>query len=159
MPENGCGACPPGHDRFTGAGRLDVAASLGLLATEVPPADQFEPNDEAGTRAYPLFGSRRVVDATLDYWNDRDDVYRVYLRTGERLVGTGTSDSVRPTISLWRPGTVTLDTSSVPSRRLAVRQAGTSLVFRAHAAGWYVLDVRLTRPGTGAYRLVVAKTH
>ena len=29
-----------------------------------------------------------MVEATIDYWNDRDDVYRVYLQAGEQLTAT-----------------------------------------------------------------------
>ena len=87
-PANGCFACTVGHDRFTGSGRLDQTAAIELLAAGAPPRDRYEPNDGAGSSAYPLFGARRDIAATLDYWNDRDDVYRVYLRAGERLDAT-----------------------------------------------------------------------
>lgn len=159
-PANGCGACAIGRDSFTGAGRLDQVAALDLLGTGEPPRDQYEPNDEGGASAYPLFGPRRQVDATLDYWNDRDDVYRVYLRAGDRLVATaGASTSVRPALALWRPGTQTIDEASVPVRRLAARPPGATLSYRARATGWYVLHVRLTRPGAGPYRLALSKSH
>ena len=96
-PANGCFACTVGHDRFTGSGKLDQVAALELLAAGAPPRDRYEPNDGAGTGAYPLFGARREFAATLDYWNDRDDVYRIYLRAGERLAATavGTAQSSR----------------------------------------------------------------
>ena len=82
-------------------------------------ADRYEPNDGAGTDAYPLFGARRDIAATLDYWNDRDDVYRVYLRAGERLAATPVAGTtVKPALSLWRPGTSTIDQAPVSSRRL-----------------------------------------
>ena len=87
-PANGCFACTVGHDRFTGSGRLDQTAAIELLAAGAPPRDRYEPNDGAGASAYPLFGAQRDIAATLDYWNDRDDVYRVYLRAGERLDAT-----------------------------------------------------------------------
>ena len=87
-PANGCGACAIGRDRFTGAGRLDQTAAIDLLRVGKPPRDRFEPNDDGGPSAYSLYGQPPHVEATLDYWNDRDDVYRVYLRTGERLIAT-----------------------------------------------------------------------
>jgi hypothetical protein len=159
VPATGCGACPGGRDRFTGAGRLDQVAALELLATEPPALDRYEPNDAGGTSAYPLFGPHRLIDATLDYWNDRDDVYRVYLRTGERLVATGAaSTSLRPTLGLWRPGTERVDAASAPVRRLAERPAGATLSYRALTSGWYVLHVRLTTATTGRYRLDVSKS-
>jgi len=157
-PASGCGACAIGRDRFTGAGRLDQVAALDLLGTGAPPRDRYEPNDDGGANAYPLFGSRRQVDATLDYWNDRDDVYRVYLRAGERLVvSVGASTPVRPALALWRPGTETVDSASAPVRRLAVLPAGAPLRYRPRATGWYLLHVRVMHPGGGPYRLRVAK--
>jgi hypothetical protein len=158
-PTNGCGACSPGRDRFTGAGRLDQTAALELLAAEgPPPPDRFEPNDDAARGSYPLYGPRRAFDATIDHWNDRDDVYRVYVRAGERLTArVERAGSARPVVSLWRPGTVAVDQPSARAWRLLERPAGATLAFRAPTAGWYVLAVRMTRPGGGPYRLSVAK--
>jgi hypothetical protein len=159
VPANGCGACAIGRDRFTGRGRLDQTAALVLLGQGAPPRDRFEPNDSGGASAYPLFGSRRQIDATLDYWNDRDDVYRVYLRAGSRLtVSDQTATVVRPALALWRPGTLTVDAASARVRRLATRPPGATLGYRALVTGWYVLHVRLTRPGAGPYRLAVTKS-
>jgi hypothetical protein len=158
-PANGCGACAIGRDRFTGAGRLDQTAALDLLGTGEPPSDEYEPNDGGGASAYPLFGPHRQVEATLDYWNDRDDVYRVYVRTGDRLVATvGAFTSVRPALALWRPGTQTVDAASAPVRRLASRPPGATLSYRARATGWYILHVRVTRPGVGPYQLALSKS-
>jgi serine protease len=158
VPANGCGICLPGRDRFTGAGRLDQTAAHDLLAAGAPPRDSYEPNDSGGIGAYPLFGPRRTVDATIDYWNDRDDVYRVYLRAGERLrAALGPESEAHPGFSLWKPGTTTVDASAAPTRLLAVRRSGVPLLYRPRAAGWYLLDVRLTRAGGGAYRLLVSK--
>jgi len=159
VPANGCGGCAGGRDRFTGAGRLDQFGALDLLSAGAPPRDRYETNDTAGTGSYPLFGARRDVGATIDYWNDRDDVYRVYLRAGQRLAATWAFDTAtRPALMLWRPGTTAVDEASIPDRRLLARPAGAALSYTASAAGWYILDVRMTRPGGGAYRLLVDKT-
>ncbi|MEO5634762.1 S8 family serine peptidase [Gaiella sp.] len=156
---NGCAVCAPGRDRFTGSGRLDQTGALELLGTGVPAADRFEPNDGAGAGAYPLFGQRRRIDATLDFWNDRDDVYRVYLRVGERLAVTSAAGApVRPALSLWTPGTLAVDAKSAPIRRLSIRPAGGALTHRARVAGWYVLHLRATRAASGAYRVTVTKS-
>jgi serine protease len=158
VPANGCTACTGGRDRFTGAGRLDQAAALELIAAGAPPRDRYEPNDGAGPAAYPLYGVRREVVATVDYWNDRDDVYRVYLRVGQLLTATWGADSTtRPALALWRPGTTAVDAASVPVRRLLARPAGSGLSFTAKVAGWYLLDARTTRAESGPYRLVIAK--
>ena len=99
-----------------------------------------------------------MVEATIDYWNDRDDVYRVYLHAGEQLTATESGTSAAgPSLALWRPGTIAVDAASVRDRRLLSRPAGTSLSFRADAAGWYLLDVRMIARAAGAYRLTVAK--
>jgi len=157
VPANGCGACTPGRDRFTGAGRLDGTGALDLLAAGAPPRDQFEPNDTASS-AYPLFGAKRVVDATIDYWNDRDDVYRVYLRAGERLIAAlAPGGQARPRLSLWKPGTTAIGAGTAVPGLLAVRRPGVSLSYRAEAAGWYLLDLAMTQPGGGSYRLLVSK--
>ena len=158
-PASGCGSCAGGRDRFTGFGRLDQTASLELLSTALPAADRYEPNDGGGAAAYTLFGQRRTVDATLDYWNDRDDVYRVYVRAGERLTVTSAPEvPVRPTLALWRPGTQEIDAKSAPVRLLATRAAGSTLSHRARLTGWYVLQVAATRSVSGAYRLSVSKS-
>ena len=158
VPANGCSVCTPGRDRFTGAGRLDQAAALDLLAAGAPPSDRYEPNDSGGSGSYPLYGVRRVVDATIDHWNDRDDVYRVYLHAGERLVARLDGSVVRPSFSLWSPGTTSVGADSAATRLLAVRQEGAALAYRAGPAGWYLLDLRMMRPAGGAYRLTVTKT-
>jgi hypothetical protein len=154
----GCLVCATGRDRFTGTGRLDQAAALALLEAGIPPSDHYEPNDAGGADAYPLFGPRRQVDATLDYWDDRDDVFRVYLRAGNRLNVAEISEGARPVLALWRPGTESIDAASVRLRRLAVRPPGATLSYRAKAAGWYVLLASLSRPGTAAYRLTISKS-
>lgn len=103
-------------------------------------------------------GPAARIDATVDYYNDRDDVYRVYLRRGERLRTTPAVGTVRPTIALWRPGTEAIDEAAAPVRRLAVRRDGGALRYRATFAGWYLLQVRVTRPGGGAYSITVSKS-
>jgi hypothetical protein len=156
---NGCFVCTVGHDRFTGSGKLDQTAAIELLAVGPPPRDRYEPNDDAGSGAYPLFGARREIAATLDYWNDRDDVYRVFLRAGERLAATAAGETgIKPSLSLWRPGTSAIDQAWAASQRVVARPAGAALSYRAQAAGWYLLDARLVHASRGPYRLTVTKT-
>ena len=158
VPANGCWLCVPGRDRFTGAGRLDQTGALDLLAAGAPPRDRYEPNDSGGPSSYPLYGPSRVVDATIDYWNDRDDVYRVYLRAGERLTAAlSLGGQAQAGFSLWRPGTTAIGSSGAAAGLLAVRRPGVPLLYRAQATGWYLVDLRMTRPGGGSYRLLVSK--
>ena len=96
-PDNGCLVCALGRDRLTGWGRLDATAALDALAEPFSSSDRYEPNDAAGSGAYSLYGEKRRVDATLDYWDDDVDVYRVYLRRGQTPVrSVGRLDRGRP---------------------------------------------------------------
>jgi len=161
LPANGCARCLPGRDALTGWGRLDVTAALAALALPLPAADRHEPNDDAGSRALTLWGAKRVVEATLDFWDDQNDVYRVYLRRGQRLfaalAGTPGTD---PALALWRPGTREIDDLSRQDLRVRLSAAigpNEHFGYRARAAGWYFLHVKLGTPGTGPYRLSVVK--
>ena len=80
-PLTGCTECPVGRDQFTGWGRLDVLAALTLLGdgTALPAPDRYEPNDDAGPSAHALPPLPRTIDASLDYWDDNIDVYRIHL--------------------------------------------------------------------------------
>ncbi len=62
----------PGEDAFT--------STLPL-----PRPDRYEPNDDAGVWAHTLPASQHAVDASLDYWDDNLDVYRVHLYAGQRV--------------------------------------------------------------------------
>src|SRR5207244_8673304 len=84
---SGCGACATGRDALTGWGTLDVASALTRLTSTqpLPRPDRYEPNDDAGPWAHTLTSRQRSVDASLDYWDDNLDVYRVRLARGQRL--------------------------------------------------------------------------
>ena len=64
---NGCRRCPLGRDAYTGWGRLNVAAAVAALAGTLPPADAFEPNDDAGLAARPITGDSGTLQATVDF--------------------------------------------------------------------------------------------
>ena len=82
----GCPNCATQRDPLSGWGRLDVNAALKkLLSAGPPPRDRLEPNDDAGTAAAPLWGTRSRVDATLDFWDDQNDVYAIRLKRGQRV--------------------------------------------------------------------------
>ncbi len=163
-PSTGCATCPAGRDLFTGWGTLDVESALDLLAQgSVPPADHYEPNDNAGPWAHALPPLPQTIEATLDYWDDNLDVYRVYLQKGSRLYARVTpegSGSVR--MSLWAPGTQRVDTLD-GERSLLTRSrvvgAQSRLAYRATRTGTYYLELRLSRPAYDplAYRLAVAR--
>lgn len=162
-PANGCGRCLYLRDSFTGWGRLDVAAALEALAEPLPPADAYEANDDAGERAYRLFfrGASRRLAATLDYWDDQDDVYAVRLRAGQALyAGLKGDRGLDLSLAVWSPETESVD--DLRRQELRVRESSRPgareyLAYRAPAEGWYFLHVKLAAPGGGRYRLTLVK--
>ncbi|HLY86438.1 MAG TPA: S8 family serine peptidase [Gaiellaceae bacterium] len=149
-PATGCPLCPVGRDKFSGWGSLDVAKAVEAVSPGVPlpPSDHFEPNDSV-SQAFRLRGSRPVVGATLDYWDDVVDFYRVKLARGQRLLARVRA---RPTVSLIIRGS---------SRRLAQTASpgqNEHLSIRARRTGWYYVEVRIARPGAGRYTLRLNKT-
>ncbi|MEP6893096.1 MAG: S8 family serine peptidase, partial [Gaiellaceae bacterium] len=102
---NGCRQCPTGRDAFTGWGRLDVAAAIAALSSPLPQTDSLEPNDGAGTHAATLWGRSRAVSATVDFWDDPVDVYRVSLRRNQKLYAViSTPKTSAAILELWAPG-------------------------------------------------------
>ena len=105
-----------------------------------------------------------TIEATLDYWDDNLDVYRVYLQKGRTLfarvtpVGGGTA---RTSMSVWAPGTLRVD--GLDAQRSLVAQSRmvgvqSRVAYRATRTGTYYLELRLGRPMRNplAYRLAVA---
>jgi subtilisin family serine protease len=157
-PANGCADCGPGPDSLSGFGRLDVGAALDALQSPVPDADRFEPNDDAGGEAAIVY-QRMSATATLDWWDDPNDVYRIHLVRGQRLSVLVSSEKVDPSIVLWKPGLHQLDDARSDLRaKRSIHPAGTPerIHFRAHRTAWYTLQVRLARPGFGPYRIHLA---
>jgi subtilisin family serine protease len=163
-PATGCAICLPGRDRFTGWGALDINAALSqLLNGPLPTPDRYEPNDDAGPWAHALPPLPRPIDATLDYWDDNIDVYRVHLTKGHRLFARVTPDlrgSVR--MALWAPGTARVEGLDAQDARLEQSRqvAGqTRLAYRAVQTGTYYLELKLVRKNTDpvAYRLALSR--
>jgi hypothetical protein len=155
---NGCAACPIGRDKYSGWGRLDVTKAVQALNSPLPPVDRLEPNDKV-SQARKLWGKRPGLDATLDYWDDRVDVYRVKLARGERLRARAAAQWPHASVglSLWRPGT-----ESVFRKRGAVARSphpGTTqhLSYRARRGGWYYVEL-ITGHGGGRYALHLTKS-
>jgi subtilisin family serine protease len=160
---NGCRKCPLLRDALSGWGRLDVASAVGVALNGVlPVADRDETNDEAGAQAWRLNGSARKMSATIDFWDDQVDVYKVYVRRGQRLyVSTTGPAHTDMNLQLWRPGTLRVDgVSAQLSRRVAKSSVPGPAVRLAHTAalsGWYYLEVKISTPGFGPYTLSYAK--
>jgi len=160
---NGCIKCGLLRDPLSGWGRLDVAKAIEALAGPLPTADQYETNDDAGTQARTLWGKHYSFTATLDYYDDQVDVYRVALSGGERLTAslTGAWPGANVNLLLWRPGTSRVDDLRSQSRRVAqsILPGSTQHVaFKAPGRGWYYLEVKVTSPGSGPYTLTFNKT-
>lgn len=159
---SGCFECAPGRDAVSGWGRLDVAAAIGALALPLPARDYFEANDEAGPRAHPLSGDTRQIRATVDFWDDQDDVYAIRLKKGQPVyIGlVGPSAGADVSLAFWLPGARSIDTArdlrfrAKVSARTGARQY---LSYRAKAAGSYFVQVRMSSPGLARYRLTVIK--
>ena len=158
---NGCAACPLGRDRLTGWGRLDVTSALQQLDGIVPARDRYEPNDDAGASATRLFSQTRV-DATLDFWDDQQDVYKIALRAGQRMyVGLTGPPRTDVNLMLWRPGTTHVDDLRRQHRRLtqSARPGPREwLAYRARQRGLYYLQVKMASVGSGKYRIRIVKT-
>jgi hypothetical protein len=162
-PSTGCPKCSYGRDPYSGWGRLDVARAVAALAAPLPAPDRYEGNDNAGTDAYTAWGKDVTLKATLDYYDDPVDVYRVALGPGEHLTARVVPSwpGARVTLTLWKPGTTHVDTAQ--SRSLRVVQSATTatvqrIAFTAKGRGWYYVEVRLTSPGYGPYALSLVKT-
>jgi subtilisin family serine protease len=158
---NGCKQCPLLRDTFSGWGRLDVAKAVGALDGVIPPPDRYEPNDDAGTSAAKLSAAVTSVKATLDFWDDQVDVYRLYLRKGQRLKLTlNGPEGSTSNLLLWRPGTKRVD--DLRTQHLRAAQSigpGDShrLAYRAKSSGWYYAEVKLPTRGFGPYQLDISR--
>jgi subtilisin family serine protease len=158
---SGCKQCPLLRDAYSGWGRLDVSKAVGALDGVIPPPDHYEPNDDAGTSAAKLSTRVTSVKATIDFWDDQVDVYKLYLRKGQRLKLTlNGPDGATSNLLLWRPGTKRID--DLRTQHLRAAQSigpGDShrLAYRARTSGWYYAEVKLPTRGFGPYQLDISR--
>jgi hypothetical protein len=165
-PATGCGVCGAGRDRQTGWGELDGAAALAALTETLPAPDALEPNDDAGGQAVRLYLSPRTrsrgVRATLDYWDDPDDVYAVRLRRGERLYASLSAAGADVALALWAPSTRSVGDLVRQDLRLRISRgpgAVERLAFTARSSGWTFLQLRLLAAvGPVPYRLSIVRS-
>ena len=153
---NGCDACPDGRDKYSGWGRLDVEKDVEFLDSgdPLPASDHFEPNDNL-SQAYKLWGKRPRFDATLDYWDDPVDVYRVRLARGERLQARFAAGWSNAAVGLTL---LSLQGHAARVARTARPGATERLSYRARHTGWYALKLRIARHGGGRYSLDLSKS-
>lgn len=160
-PATGCRACAFRRDALSGWGRLDVTAALRGLSGEIPPRDRFEPNDDGGADAAPLWGRTKRIEATLDFWDDQSDIYAIRLRRGQPVYASIRGPAGTDTnLILWQPGTKHVD--DLASIGLVARQSARPgpreyLSYRAPKTGTYYVQVKLGSRGAGRYKLVIVK--
>ena len=157
-PDSGCDRCPTGRDSLTGWGVLDVASAVQALDGVLPEPDRYEANDEALSAAKIWGRKGQRISATIDYWDDPVDVYRVKLRRGQRLAALLRGPSGTDTnLLLWKPGTRRVGGVAVDRRLLAAQSKSPGSLehirVRARQTGWYFLEVKVTTPGAGRYSL------
>jgi subtilisin family serine protease len=159
---NGCRKCPLLRDPLTGWGRLDIADAVAALTGPLPAADRLEPNDDAGAEARTLSARTIRVRATLDYYDDPQDVYRIRLAAGQRVTLRTTGPSGTNTnLLLWKPGTQRVGDSRSKTFRAAQSLgpgATERIAYRAQKAGWYYVELRVGSAGFGPYTLTIARS-
>lgn len=166
-PLTGCRQCWLQHDDYSGWGRLDVAAAVREVHGELPRTDQFEPNDEAGHRAAQLGKRKRTLtlQATLDYWDDPVDVYKVWLRRGRRVSARlNGMKMIEGTLRLWGPRTRVLQRRGSGPTARPIREGVGVLPFRkrlrpyrVRTTGWHYLEVEADAAGSGPYVLEIRR--
>lgn len=160
----GCPRCALLRDPFSGWGRLDVAKAVANLAGPLPAPDAYETNDNAGTHAHALWGTTQRVQATLDYYDDPVDVYRIVLRRNQKLSANVTAAWAGASVQLelWRPGTPAVDKPATVKKFRAAQSASPGNVQRVHFVapklGTYYVEVRASAPGFGSYTLQLKKS-
>jgi hypothetical protein len=158
---SGCKQCPLLRDSFSGWGRLDVAKAVGALDGVLPSPDRMEPNDDAGLNAARVPASTTSIKATIDFWDDQIDVYRMYFKKRQRIRLTLNGPSgVTSNLLLWRPGTKRVGDLRTQNRRVA-QAIGPGSVhrigYRVPKSGFYFVQVKLPTRGVGPYELAVAR--
>jgi len=160
--DTGCLRCYTGRDPLTGWGLLDVGAAVRELAAQLPYPDRFEANDRASTAAA-LWGRKgQRIQATIDYWDDRYDVYKIRIRGGQKLVARLRGPAgANSDLFLWKPGTKSIAGSAVDQRFLAAQSKSPGsldrIKLRLGQGGWYYLVVKIASPGSGSYTLTYRK--
>ena len=143
---------------MTGWGQLDIASALDALDNQLPAADRYEGNDQVAN-AVSLWGRKgQRIHGTIDYWDDRQDVYKVRMRAGQQIAAKlRGSSGTNTNLFLWKPGTKTVR-AAVADRRLLAGQSKTpgsreKIRVTVTQSGWYYLVVRAATPGAGRYGL------
>ena len=153
---------PGGRDAASGYGVVNPRAAVTLRA---PADDESEVNDDVKwlTSAQRLaqLGHPAMVEATIDRYEDPDDVIAVTMRRGERLRVRLTYRRGVADLYLWRPGTTTVGTRRATYRRNLIRYVGggrksKSIVYQAKKNGRHFVNV-FARRGGGDYTVTIER--
>ena len=161
-PATGCPLCSVGRDAYSGWGQLDVAKAVARVQSgSLPVSERFESNDDV-PQAFSV-GGRRSIKATIDYYDDPWDVYKVKLAKGQKITLRSSAKwpATKLGLRLWRPGTRTVLRGALWRERVAASlHAGSTekIVYRAAKAGWYYIEVKAGVGGSGSYTLRLTKT-
>ena len=128
----------------------------------IPPRDRYEPNDDAGDDAAHLWGRTRRIEATLDFWDDQNDVYAIRLRRGQPVFASlrGPAGTDTELDSLAARHEARRRSRLVGARRRASRPArpdvSGSRTGRPRRPRYYI-QVKLGSRGSGTYKLAIVK--
>jgi hypothetical protein len=135
---------------------------VAALAGPLPASDRYETNDNAGAQAHTVWGKRVALNATVDFYDDPVDVYRVSLNGHERLTAKllGGWPGAKVDLTVWKPRTTKVDDRRSTLRAAqSAAPAATQLVrFTAPGRGWYFVEVRVASKGYGPYSLTLDKS-
>jgi hypothetical protein len=156
--DTGCLRCYTDRDPLTGWGLLDVSSAVNALDDPLPDPDRYEANDRVSTAATVWGRKGQRIQATIDYWDDREDIYKIRVNRGQKLVARLRGPAgANSDLFLWKPGTTSIGGSAVAQRFLAAqsRSPGSldKIRLRVREGGWYYLVVKIASPGSGTYTL------
>jgi hypothetical protein len=156
--DTGCLRCYVGRDSLTGWGLLDVNSAVRALDDPLPDPDRYEANDRVSTAATVWGRKGQRIQATINYWDDREDIYKIRVNHGQKLVARLRGPAgANSDLFLWKPGTTSIGGSAVTQRFLAAqsRSPGSldKIRLRVREGGWYYLVVKIASPGSGKYTL------
>src|SRR4030095_17146187 len=101
-------------------GLLAASSAVGALDSPLPDPDRYEANDRVSTAATVWGRKGQRIQATIDYWDDREDIYKIKVRRSQKLVARLRGPAgAHSDLFLWRPGTTSIGGSARGPRVLA----------------------------------------
>src|SRR4030095_17058871 len=100
-------------------GLLAASSAVGALDSPLPDPDRYEANDRVSTAATVWGRKGQRIQATIDYWDDREDIYKIKVRRGQKLVARLRGPAgANSDLFLWKPGTTSIGRWGVGQRVL-----------------------------------------